>query len=987
MQILRSILLSLPLLAAIAATTATAATAQGSTPPCNPCIGLHIVDTEAAAQALAQLPKVAQEGRLYLAFDAAVDADRSAVAQQVAQLHAAGATPWLRLLFTTPAPVADHLSELEAELRAATQLVRDAGQVTHFQILWQPADNTASPLDPAQYAFLFKRAAVAVSGARAEARVLTAPLPATEEAVATFYASEVAAYLDGVALTARELDLAALAPHLSQLDPGRPVIVEGTPFPEPASLTLAAAAELAREGAAIAFFDLDQPTASQLRPLVTMANEFHGELSFDPYSLPSGADGSWSFVRGSDLGLRVVVRAPASGDKLRLTFSDSQLRHPEKIDLESGEAIALFGIRKTAEGFELTLDNPQPVTLLRLERASAEQLSGLSEEVTIASQRQIPVEEIVRRLQTFDDAQQRKLRRYQATNTTHLRFQPSTGLDTVEVSFEGDFFFHQGVGSEPSGYDWAWQSLYINGVRWKNKTLPEIPLIQPEKAASMPLDIELTKRYSYRLRGSAVVNERDCWVVEFRPDGELAEKEKLFRGTVWVDKELFARVQTRAIQLGLEGEVLSNEETVTFQPLGADGQPAAWSAESYFLPVRTVAQQLLSVLNTTVVVEREVDLTNLRLNPEDFDQQLAATLASDSTMVRDSEVGLKYLVKKEGQEGRVEQEGFDSKKLFLVGGVFYDDALDFPLPLAGLNYFSFGQEPGDNQFNVFFAGALLTVDYAEPSLFGSKWDAGFDLFAVALPFDDSQYRDGKEIQREEVDSLSGNFSLLLGRPIGQFFKVNLEYEATFVNYGDTSNTDDSFILPQDNVTQSFKTRLSYNRAGYGLSLSGSFNSRSDWEFWGLPGNTEFDPDQEDYLLWQAKASKTWYLPKFRRFSSELNYFGGQDLDRFSKYQFGSFADIRIHGYQTDRVRAEDGFATHVSYGLGVGEGFRLEGVVDMAVVNDKIGALDNEFLAGAGIVGQFFGPWSTIVRLDLGVPVAGPDDGFTVNLVFLKLFN
>ncbi len=944
-------------------------------------------DPAAAARALTQLPAIAEDGRLYVAFDVAVDADPATVGGQVSQLDAAGATPWLRVQFSTPAPVAEHLSELEAELRAATQLVRGAGEVTHFQILWQPAGGQENAIDTAQYAFLFKRAAVAVSGARTDARVLTAPLPGSEQAVSTFYASEVAAYIDGIALAAPGLDLTALAPHLAQLDPGRPVIVEGTPFPDPPSLALAAAAESARAGAAIAFFDLNQPNAGQLRPLVMMANEFRGELSFDPYSLPAGADGAWSFVRGSDLGLRVVVRAPAGGEKLRLTFSDSQLRYPEKIDPETGEAVPLFGIRKTAEGFELTLDNPQPVTLLRLARASIEQLEGVAEELTIASERQIPVEEIVRRLQTFDDAQQRKLQRYQAVNTTHLRFQPSTGLDTVEVSFQGDFFFHQGVGSEPSGYDWAWQSLYINGVRWKNKTLPEIPLIQPEKAASMPLDIELTKRYSYRLRGSAVVNDRDCWVVEFRPEGELAEKEKLFRGTVWVDKELFARVQTRALQLGLEGEVLSNEETVTFQPLGPDGQPATWSADSYFLPVRTVAQQLLSVLNTTVVVEREVVLTQLRLNPEDFDSQLAAILASDSTMVRDSEAGLKYLVKEEGREGRVEQEGFDSKKLFLVGGVFYDDALDFPLPLAGLNYFSFGEAVGANQLNVFFAGALLTVDYAEPSLFGSKWDAGFDLFAVALPFADSLYRNGEEIKREEVESLSGNFSLLLGRPIGQFFKVNLEYEATFVNYSDTGNTDESFILPRDNVTQTFKTRLSYNRAGYGLSLTGSFNSRSDWEFWGLPGNAEFDPDHEDYLLWQAKASKTWYLPKFRRFSTELDYFGGQDLDRFSKYQFGSFANIRIHGYQTDRVRAEDGFASHFSYGLGVGEGFRLEGVVDLALVNDEIGSLDNEFLAGAGIVGQFFGPWSTIVRVDVGVPVAGPDDGFTLNLVFLKLFN
>jgi hypothetical protein len=32
------------------------------------------------------------------------------------------------------------------------------------------------------------------------------------------------------------------------------------------------------------------------------------------------------------------------------------------------------------------------------------------------------------------------------------------------------------------------------------------------------------------------------------------------------------------------------------------------------------------------------------------------------------------------------------------------------------------------------------------------------------------------------------------------------------------------------------------------------------------------------------------------------------------------------------------------------------------------------------------GPWQTLVTLDVGLPVAGPDHGFVLYLVFLKLF-
>jgi hypothetical protein len=39
-----------------------------------------------------------------------------------------------------------------------------------------------------------------------------------------------------------------------------------------------------------------------------------------------------------------------------------------------------------------------------------------------------------------------------------------------------------------------------------------------------------------------------------------------------------------------------------------------------------------------------------------------------------------------------------------------------------------------------------------------------------------------------------------------------------------------------------------------------------------------------------------------------------------------------------------------------------------------------------GLAGTFVGPWQTVVNLDVGLPVAGPDDGFVLYVVFLKLF-
>jgi hypothetical protein len=348
---------------------------------------------------------------------------------------------------------------------------------------------------------------------------------------------------------------------------------------------------------------------------------------------------------------------------------------------------------------------------------------------------------------------------------------------------------------------------------------------------------------------------------------------------------------------------------------------------------------------------------------------------------------MRYLVKDEAGE-RVEKEGFDTTKIFAVGGVFYDDALDYPLPLAGVNYFSFDFKGTGKQLNAFFAGALLTVDFAEPRLFGSKFDAGADLFAFAIPLTDSVYRldQDDEIEAEQVKTRTANVGFKLGRPLGNFIKLSSEYSLIWLGYDDTGDTADAFVIPSDNLTHSFDLTASYNRAGYRFSATGSYNRRSQWDFWGLPGNPDFSEDKQDFLRWEARAGKNWYLPKFQKIGVELDYASGSDLDRFSKYQFGFFGATRVHGYQSNRVRASEVLAGHASYGFEVGEFLRLDAVGDAAWATDEDTGLDRELLAGVGLQGTFMGPWRTIVNLDLGVPVAGPDDGFVLYLVFLKLF-
>jgi hypothetical protein len=951
-------------------TASHAALAAG--PPCRPCAGVRVDDPSSLTAALSAEPRVEGEARLYVAWPAELDG--SADASGFETVRSLGGTPWMTVTFRTPRPVREHGDELATELEDLARLARGAGERAHFQIRWQPEDGGFEVTD---FAFLLKRAAVAVTGARPDARVLAGPLSAGAELLRTLYGEEVAAYLDGVVFAPGDGLAEALA-VLAELDPGKPAVLDALGWPEEDARTLSLAAEYAEAGFGVTFFALDSPEDADLAPLKLLAREFQGDLSLDPTTRPQGSDRAWTFVRGEDLSLRVVAEA-TPGQRLSLIFDDPQLKSPASIDLADGSDSPVYGQFRTRSGLGVPIDDPGAVVLLRVERMTAAELEGLEERVEVEDQRQMPVEEILRRLQAFEDDQARRVDHYQARNILHLRFQSGTG--GIEAAYEGDFFFRRG-----EGFDWVWETFYVDGVKWKGKKLPELPLIQPEKAAALPLEIHLSKEYAYNLRGTDEVDGRDCWVVDFRPLA-AAPGRGLYQGTVWVDREVYARVRTRALQLGLEGDVISNEETVTFTPVDQNGQPAPWSSDSFVLPTRVVGQQLLSVLNATVAVEKETELTSLRINGDDFGRLREEARDSELTMVRDTDQGLRYL-RKDDEGNRYVEEGVDTDRLFLAAGVFWDESVAFPIPLGGINYLALDFKGSGNQLNVFFAGALLTVNVAEPRLFGSRWDAGANVFGFFVPRGDELFRGDSEVPEEEIESTSASASLFVGRPLGSFTKLDFTYRLGWSNYGRADDTADDFVLPRDTLTHTFETELKYNRGGYRFALLGSVNRRDDWQLWGLPGNTEFDPDQEEYVRWQATLAKTWWLQKFRNFGVQLRYLDGSDLDRFSRYDFGIFGDASVAGYQSGLVRADQAKGLHMNYGINVADLFRVEVEGDAVwATNDETG-LKDELLAGVGLEGTLTLPWQVITNFEVGVAVEGPGKGdVALRIVFLKLFS
>lgn len=948
-------------------------------PPCMPCAGVRVEDPLAVLPALAAEPALTEDARLYVSWEVPVDVAASPAAARA--LEPTGVTPWMRLIFRSPAPITSQAQRLKGELESAAELARGVGPRTHFQIVWQPESGEA---DAVQYGFLLKRAAVAVTGAQPQARIITQALAADPTYLEALYGEGVAAYVDGVAFAPAEAAaLASTLAKLTELDPGRPAVLDGLPFPANPFESLAESARAAASGFALVLFAGAPAEPAALAPLKVLANEMKGDLSLDPTSTPTGAGEAWTFVRGEDLSLRTIVRLPSSPPRIALRFPDPQLVRPARVDLTNGKIVQLAAVERneqlTAVG--ISTGGGQSVALVHLDRTKAEEVKGVAEKVTVASERDMPVEEILRRLQAVEDAQARRLHHFQAINSTSLRFQAAQGLQSVEATFEGELFVRQG---QP--FDWAWQTFYLNGVKWRGKSIPEIPLVQPERAAAVPLEIALTKDYTYRLRGTDTIDGRNCWVVDFEPLGAVAPGHTLYRGSVWVDRELYVRVRTRTLQLGLVGDILSNEETFHYTPIDEAGRPAAWSLESYFMPLETTGQQILSVVNTATVVEKATHLTKVVVNGPDFDQRRDQVMASPSTMVRDTPQGMRYLVKEPTTGERRVKPDFDQDRLFAIAGVFWERSLDYPLPLLGVNYFSLNFRGHKRQLNAFFGGALGIVNYADPRFLGSKFDLGFDAFALAVAFGDKAFANGKEDPGQEIKSRTARFTLNLGHPLGSFGKLELSYRLQSNRYQHADDTAADFALPSNHLEHRLGAELKFSRSGYRVSVEGAYHRRSQWDAWGFAGNPDYDPDKRDYLTWNGALSKNWYFSKFRKLGAEIDYLSGSDLDRFSKYQFGSFGGSRVHGYSSDRIRASEVWGSHLSYGFELGQLLRLDAVGDVAWATDEATGLDRELLGGVGLSGSFMGPWETLVNLDVGTPVAGPDHGVTLYLVFLKLF-
>jgi hypothetical protein len=742
----------------------------------------------------------------------------------------------------------------------------------------------------------------------------------------------------------------------------------------PAASVLAALAGAPRAALVVVARGERSVTEADAATLARLQRYFTGDVSPDPTATTA--------TRRDGSAAPVVRYFDAKGFTPILLLPDDPAGE-EKIAL-SGGPFAKASVENLASGvkrdFELkgapilTLDlskGPLAVVLTPAARAGGETKAA----VDVGATRGLTADEIIARERAWEAAQREKFKTYTALMDTSLIFRVAEFQNSIDLTIRGPFFWERG---KPS--DWRWDEFFLNGVKWKGRSIPKLPILEPDKVTTLPLDIRLTEEYVYELAGEDQVEGRPAYRVDFRPRGEVLDK-PIYRGRAWIDRETFALLQRESIQLNLKGDTLSNVVTEYYRPVPGTADVV--------LPLQIKANQVFSTAGRTTMVTRYINMSQISIDPPDFQTRLAEAYASDAQMVRDTDQGLRYLVPDPEKAGEREVESkLTRRSLFGLAGAFYQRSQDYPVPLLGVQYFDFDMFGKNKQLSVFFAGALLFGNYTDPSFLGTRFDLGADVFAVAFPFVEQNYVDGVEIKEESIKHLPALFQVNIGHPIGTYLKASLGLSANWDNYQRDDDTGPLFVTPVDTWTLGAELRLTWNQNGYNLAVKNGYYSRQNWQPWGNPLTSGYNPDQKDYWRLSVDLRKTFHFAEFRRLAVAMTYFNGANLDRFSQWDFGPFGQSRLYGFPGGSVRADSAGLVNLSYGLNIENVVRFEVGYDQALVTNAQQGYENTYFSGVGVATSFNGPWdSTRIRAEVGYPVVAHGvQGLTLNVQFLKVF-
>ena len=569
----------------------------------------------------------------------------------------------------------------------------------------------------------------------------------------------------------------------------------------------------------------------------------------------------------------------------------------------------------------------------------------------------LKIEEIIARWQQNREAQKQRLENYMASSFMSLHFEGTNLGPGFDVSMRLRQFF-----SRTGQMEFAQKEFYVNGVKFgKNREFP-LPQIEPEKVLTQPLELKLNERYAYKLLGTEQINGAMCYVVGVEPK---VKDEALYSGKMWIDGTTFREVRQSLSQRGSKNNVLVNTETQNFDLVSDD-------KGSQFNLVRSIsAQQLLNAAGRDFVLQRTVQFSNYVINAPDFSGALEAEHSSIDPMYRDTDEGLRSL-KKKGDE-RVLVATSTKRITSLIGGAMYGGTFNFPIPFLGISIADFDFHHTGAQLSTFFAGPILVSDLSKQ--YRPKFRLALDLALTGLPGENRIYSNNTELEQGQVWTWEQTTGLRASWQATNHLSVTASTYFAYDNFLRTSKAAEQYELPRNGLNVLPGVEVKYNRKGYVFSAQGTRGERINWRTFGCTSQA-LPPDgcgpssqnllaqrpQNAFTLYNADLNKDYYIRKFTKGGWDLSYWGGNQMDRFSRY-FPSFLSApRLHGIPPGTDSFDAIAMANVHYGFNVMDLMKIEGMYSYARARNLDESFKFRKFDGVEVNFNTPGPLGTLVQ-------------------------
>jgi len=207
------------------------------------------------------------------------------------------------------------------------------------------------------------------------------------------------------------------------------------------------------------------------------------------------------------------------------------------------------------------------------------------------------------------------------------------------------------------------------------------------------------------------------------------------------------------------------------------------------------------------------------------------------------------------------------------------------------------------------------------------------------------------------------------RPISPRLSFRMGYEFDYTRLGRADETAAGFAAPPNQVVHGGRFGLDGQRAGWAATLWWNPAWRAGWRVWGRTA-ADYSPDHSSFHRYGVTISRSATPASGLLTRIEAAAMGGRDLDRFSRYAFGTFEN-RLRGYPSALVRYDRGGVVRGAVAWSVARVARLDGFVDTAYVRDRGFGAGYRNYTGVGLAAESPAPFGMLAAFEWGYGFRG----------------